>query len=266
MATSTKESEAGSAVGGRVAGKVAIVTGGASGIGEGMVRALHAEGAQIVVADISGNEEQVAGELGERAIAVNTDVTDDAAVAEMVKSAVEEFGQLDVLCNNAGIDGEMAPTAECTLENFDRVMSVNTRAVFLGLRHAIPAMIEGGGGSIVNTASIAGLVGFQGMPAYCTSKAAVLGLTRSVALEYAAAGIRCNAICPGVIKTALLEGLEKKEPELFAELLGSTEERTALGRLGAPSEIGAATVFLASDESSFLTGVALPVDGGYTAG
>jgi meso-butanediol dehydrogenase / (S,S)-butanediol dehydrogenase / diacetyl reductase len=265
MATSTTEPETGSGIAGRVAGKVAIVTGGASGIGEGMVRALHAEGAQVVIADISGNEEQVAGELGDRATAVNVDVSDDAAVAGMVKSAMEEFGHLDVLCNNAGIDGEIAPVAEYPLEAYDRVLSVNTRAVFLGTRHAIPAMIESGGGSIINTASIAGMVAFPGLSAYCASKAAVIGLTRSTAVEYAKAGVRCNAICPGVIKTALLDALEAREPEKFAEVIEPAKQMTALGRIGDPPEIASAAVFLASDESSFLTGAAIPVDGGYTA-
>jgi meso-butanediol dehydrogenase / (S,S)-butanediol dehydrogenase / diacetyl reductase len=264
VATDVK-TEVGVGGGSRLDGKVAIVTGAGSGIGAGMARALHAEGAKLVIADISGSEEQVARELGEGAIAVNTDVADDAAVAAMVKRATDEFGRLDVLCNNAGIDGDMAPIVDCTIENFDRVMNVNTRAVFLGLRNAIPAMIEGGGGSIVNTASIAALAAFPGMPAYCASKAAVVGLTRSAAVEYAESGIRCNAICPGVVKTALLESLEENNPEYYRELLAQAQAMTAQKRIAAPSEIAAAAVFLASDESSFLTGVALPVDGGYTA-
>jgi NAD(P)-dependent dehydrogenase (short-subunit alcohol dehydrogenase family) len=249
----------------RLQGKVAIVTGGGSGIGAAMVRGLHAEGARVVIADVSGQEDQVAAQLGDRAVAMNTDMRDDDAVSQLVTRTVQEFGKLDVMCNNAGIDGDIAPTADCSLENFDRVLAVNTRGVFLGLRHAIPAMLAGGGGSIINTASIAGLVAFPGLPAYCASKGAVLGLTRSVAVEYGKAGIRCNAICPGVVQTPLLESLQRRDPESFDQLIAGAEAMTALGRVAQPAEIGAVAVFLASDESSFLTGAAIPVDGAYTA-
>jgi NAD(P)-dependent dehydrogenase (short-subunit alcohol dehydrogenase family) len=251
---------------GRLAGKVAIVTGGASGIGEGMVQALHAAGAHVAVADISGRQDEVAAALGDRTLAIAVDVTDDDTVGAMVQRTVEEFGRLDVICNNAGIDGEISPAADYAPDAFDRVLAVNTRGVYSGIRHAIPAMLQsGGGGSIINTASIAGMVAFPGLSAYCASKGAVIALTRCVAVEYAKAGIRCNAICPGVIETPLLKALETREPEMYAQLLAGAEAMTALGRIGQPAEIAAAAVFLASDEASFLTGAAIPVDGAYTA-
>jgi len=250
---------------GRLAGKVAIVTGGGSGIGAAMARALHAEGASVAVGDISGKEHEVAAALGGGAIAVSADVTDDAAVAALISRTVAEFGRLDVLCNNAGIDGTLSTLADYTLEDFDRVFAVNTRAVFSGTRHALPVMAAQGGGSIINTASVAGLIAFPGLSAYCASKAAVIGLTRGTAVEYGPSGVRCNAICPGVVKTTMLTDLEESHPEVLKALLDTTETTTPLGRLGLPMEIASAAVFLASDESTFLTGAAIPIDGGYTA-
>lgn len=170
-----------------------------------------------------------------------------------------------MLCNNAGIDGNLSPLADYTLEDFDRVYAVNTRAVFSGTRHALPVMVARGGGSIINTASVAGLIAFPGLSAYCASKAAVIGLTRSTAVEYGRSGVRCNAICPGVVKTTMLIELEDSHPEVLKDLLDTTETTTPLGRLGQPMEIASAAVFLASDESTFLTGAVIPIDGGYTA-
>ncbi|PQM47980.1 Dihydroanticapsin 7-dehydrogenase [Mycobacterium talmoniae] len=183
----------------------------------------------------------------------------------MITAARDAFGGVDVLCNNAGVDGDIVPTADCSLENFERVLAVNTRGVFHGLRHAIPAMLERGGGSVINTASVGGQVSFPFLAAYCASKAAVLALTRSVAIEYGTQGIRSNAICPGVVRTALLESIQHRDPETAQGLIANAEAMTPLGRLGSPGEIATMAVFLASDESSFLTGAALAVDGGYTA-
>jgi NAD(P)-dependent dehydrogenase (short-subunit alcohol dehydrogenase family) len=245
-------------------GKVAIVTGGGRGIGAEMARAMHAVGACVVVSDISGQEEDVAGELGHGALAVRADVDDAEAVEAMVKRAVHEFGRLDVICNNAGIEGDMAPTAECAPDNFDHVISVNLRGVFLGCHFAIPAMIDSGGGSIINTASIASTVAFAGLAPYCASKGGVVAMTRAIAVEYGRQGIRANAICPGLIRTPALEAAQAANPEEFDQLIATAEQMAAVGRIGLPSEIAAATVFLASDASSFLTGAAIPVDGGYT--
>ncbi|WP_341271920.1 SDR family oxidoreductase [Mycobacterium talmoniae] len=214
---------------------------------------------------MSGQQNDVARELGHGAIAVHVDVSDDDSVAAMITAARDAFGGVDVLCNNAGVDGDIVPTADCSLENFERVLAVNTRGVFHGLRHAIPAMLERGGGSVINTASVGGQVSFPFLAAYCASKAAVLALTRSVAIEYGTQGIRSNAICPGVVRTALLESIQHRDPETAQGLIANAEAMTPLGRLGSPGEIATMAVFLASDESSFLTGAALAVDGGYTA-
>lgn len=250
---------------GALQSRVAIVTGGGRGIGAAMVRALHAEGARVLIADITGDQCALAEELGDRAIGVHTDVADDTSVKDMIAQAVSIWGQLDVLCNNAGVDGEITPTADCTLENFDRVLGINLRGVFSGIRHAVPVMIDNGGGSIINTASAAGLVAFPGLAAYGVSKAGVIGLTRVAAVEYAKAGVRVNAICPGIIMTPLIESIRKRDPDAYLQLIGAAEQMTPIGRAGAPAEVAAAAVFLASDASSFLTGAAIPVDGGYTA-
>lgn len=248
----------------RLDGKVALVTGGASGIGEAMVRALHAAGASVAVADMSGAEKQLASELGDRVLAVHVDVTDDAAVGSAVQQAVGEFGGLDVLCNNAGTSGERIAAADYPLDAFDKIVSVNLRGVLSGIRHAVPIMIERGGGSVINTASAAALVATPGRAPYSATKGAVVALTRSVAAEYGRAGIRCNAICPGIIDTPMLRSIEAKTPEQFEQITAFVETATAAGRFGRPEEIAAVAVFLASDESSFLTGAAIPVDGGYT--
>jgi len=252
-------------VSGRVADKVAIVTGGARGIGESMVRALHREGAIVVVADRSGGESALVEELGERALAINIDVRDVDGVAAMVDHTVEEFGRLDILCNNAGIEGDIGLLTTCTPENFENVVAINLRGTFVGMQRGIEAMLRTGGGSIINTSSASGLVGFPQLALYSATKAAILGLTRTAAAEYARAGIRVNAICPGLIRTPLFEQLERDDPAAFAEFIGAAEAMTAMGRVGNPDEIGSVAVFLGSDESSYLTGASIPVDGGYTA-
>ena len=251
-------------MGQRLEGKVAIVTGGASGIGEAMVHALHAEGARVVIGDISGNEQTVAAELGERVRGVRTDVSKDEDVRDLVERTVAEFGRLDILCNNAGIGGTPAPLAEWTPKDFDSVLNVNLRGVYHGLRHGIPAMLAGGGGSIINTSSAAGFVAFRGLSVYGATKAGIIALTRSVAVEYGNLGIRANAICPGGIMTPAAAQLEAEQPAAFAEWRAAFEVRQG-GRMGSPPEIGAVAAFLASDESSFLNGASIRVDGGYTA-
>lgn len=243
--------------------KVAIVTGAARGIGAAIARALDARGATVVVADVSGDENALAAELT-NGLGMHCDVAIEEDVEAMIAQTVERFGRLDVLCNNAGIDGELGPLSETSTANFDRVVDVNMRGVFFGMRQAIPAMITGGGGSIVNIASIAGVVAFAGTSAYAASKAGVIGLTRVAALEYGAAGVRVNAILPGVIATQMLVDLRHADPATYQIIVDDGESMAAQKRLGRPEEIGSVAAFLASDEASFVTGAAIPVDGGYT--
>jgi NAD(P)-dependent dehydrogenase (short-subunit alcohol dehydrogenase family) len=242
---------------GRLTDKVAIVTGGGAGIGAATVAAFHAEGAKVVAADISGREADIAAQLGGNCFAVHADVSQASDVQRMVAAAIERFGRLDVLHNNAGIDAPACDTGEYSEEAFDRVWAVNGRGVFLGMRYAIPAMLESGGGSIINTASVASAVVFPGKIAYCAAKGAVTMLTRTTAVEYAARGIRVNAICPGMTKTGHHHLLPR---QLIEDVLGATP----MGRVAQPSEIADLTVYLASDESRFVTGASVVIDGGYT--
>jgi NAD(P)-dependent dehydrogenase (short-subunit alcohol dehydrogenase family) len=245
----------------RLSGKVAIITGAGSGIGAATARRFALEGARVVAVDITGAEGKIADELGEHAIAVHADVANADDVRLMIDAALERFDRVDILVNNAGIEGDQAPTAECTEENFDRVVAVNLRGVFLGMKYGIPAMLASGGGSIINTASVAGLVGFAGIPAYCASKGGVIQLSKTAALEYADRNIRVNAVCPGVIWTPMVERFS-----------GGTEEGRAqmsalepVGRLGTAEEVAELILYLASDESTFVTGAAIPIDGGFVA-
>jgi NAD(P)-dependent dehydrogenase (short-subunit alcohol dehydrogenase family) len=249
----------------RLAGKVAIVTGGAGGIGRGIIRQLLAAGARVAIADIANTNPGLSAKQADATIALDVDVTDEDSVIAMVADTVSHFGRLDILCNNAGVDGDVVPLAECTLANYQRVVSVNLQGVFLGIKAAVPKMLERGGGTIINTASAAGIVGMPGLAVYSASKAAVIGLTRSAALEYSPLGIRVNAICPGMIDTPILQSIARSNPEQHAELTRAALAMTAVGRIGTPADIGNAVVFLASDESSFVTGTILSVDGGYTA-
>lgn len=246
-------------------GKVAVVTGGSAGIGRSAALALAAEGAAVVLSDLDDERgNAVAGEIvakGGRAAFVHADVSDDEQVEAMVSRAVVEFGGLDLAFNNAGIEGDRAPTHECTPENWHRTLAVNLTGVWSCMRHEIPKMLERGAGSIVNCSSVAGLVGFASIPAYVASKHGIVGLTRTAALEYAEAGVRVNAICPGVIDT-----------EMIGRFTGGDEEATAamlamepIGRMGRPEEIADAVVWLCSDRSSFTTGQAIAVDGGFVA-
>jgi NAD(P)-dependent dehydrogenase (short-subunit alcohol dehydrogenase family) len=250
---------------GEVEGKTAIVTGASTGIGRATALALAREGAAVVVADVDAvRGPDVAREIehkGGRAVFVRTDVSDDAQVKAMVDEAVAAFGGLDLAFNNAGIEGTPAPTHECTVENWQRTLGVNLTGVWLCMRHEIPAMVDRGGGAIVNCSSVAGLVGFASIPAYTASKHGVLGLTRTAALEYAANGIRVNAVCPGIIDTEMVDRFTGRQPEAEAALL-ATEP---VGRIGHPDEIADAVVWLCSPRASFVTGAAIPVDGGFVA-
>jgi NAD(P)-dependent dehydrogenase (short-subunit alcohol dehydrogenase family) len=245
--------------------KVAVVTGASAGIGRAAALALAAEGAAVVVADVDDpRAEQVAAEIndkGGRARFSHTDVSDDAQVEAMVRRALDEFGGLDLAFNNAGIEGSPAPTHECTRENWQRTLAVNLTGVWSCMRHELPPMLERGGGSIVNCASVAGLVGFATIPAYVASKHGIVGLTKTAALEYAEAGIRVNAVCPGVIATEMVERFTGGQPEAQAEMIAMEP----VGRMGRPEEIADAVVWLCSERSSFVTGQAIAVDGGFVA-
>lgn len=242
---------------GRLDGKVAVVTGAGSGIGAACVERFHREGAKVVAADISGSQDELAQRLGEGCLAVHADVAKSGDVQQMLATAVEKFGRLDILHNNAGIDGPVANFGEYSEEDFDHVWSINGRGVFLGMRYAIPIMLEQGGGSIINTASMASMVAFPGMNAYCAAKGAVLMLTKTAAAEYASKGIRVNAICPGAIRTAITDSLPP-------ELIKGVVDATPMGRFADTSEVANLALFLASDESSFVTGDGILIDGGYT--
>ncbi|MFZ6005210.1 MAG: SDR family oxidoreductase [Actinomycetota bacterium] len=250
---------------GELRGKVAIVTGGSAGIGRATALALAGEGASVVVADVDVvHGPEVVREIdhkGGRALFVETDVADDAQVASMVARVVAELGGLDIAFNNAGIEGTPATTHECSPENWDRTLAVNLTGVWFCMRHEIPVMLERGGGSIINCASVAGLVGFPSIAAYTASKHGVVGLTKTAALEYAEQGIRVNAVCPGVIDTAMVERFTGHQPEMEAQLVASEP----IGRMGHPEEIADAVLWLASGRSSFVTGQAIAVDGGFVA-
>ncbi len=250
---------------GKLDGRVAIVTGAASGIGRATALLFAEEAAKVVVADWDEEKgRRVADEIaraGGASTFVQVDVSRPEDVQAMVRTAAETYGRLDVLFNNAGIDGEQAPTADCTLENWDRVIGVNLKGVFLGMKYGIPAMLKSGGGAIINNASVAGLVGFPNVPAYCASKGGIIQLTKTAALEYARQGVRVNVICPGVIWTPMVERVVAPSEEIRQTL----EALEPIGRFGQPEEVARLALFLASADSSFCTGAPFVADGGFLA-
>ena len=244
---------------------VALVTGSGSGIGEATALAFAREGARVVVADIDkeGAEEtahQIEEDGGE-ALAVETDVAEAEEVEAMVKQAVDAFGQLNYACNNAGIESTRVPIAEYSEKDFDRMININLRGVWLCMKYEIQQMLRRGG-TIVNVASALGKVGFRNKSAYVAAKHGVLGLTKAGALEYAQKGIRINAVCPSFIETPLQI---RTGTLIHPEQLDEVVRMHPVGRFGTPEEVAEAIVWLASDAASFVTGQALSVDGGYTA-
>jgi NAD(P)-dependent dehydrogenase (short-subunit alcohol dehydrogenase family) len=250
---------------GLLQGKVALVTGGGSGIGRATSIRLAREGAKVMIADYvpAGAEQTVKmiKEAGGEASCTAADVAVTSEVEAMIKKTLDTYGRLDCAYNNAGIEGAMGDTVACTEENFDRVVAIDLKAVWLCMKYEIPQMLKQGGGSIVNTASIAGLVGFNGIPAYVAAKHGVVGLTRTAALEYAQKNIRVNCVCPGVIRTPMVERAIDKGGFTEADVIAGEP----VGRLGKPEEIAEGVLWLLSDASSFVTGHPLTIDGGWIA-
>jgi len=251
---------------GKLADKVIIVTGGSTGIGRAAALRCAAEGAKVVVADVNTVDAPATVEeirrAGGTANFIRTDVANGAEVKAMVAETVRTFGRLDGAFNNAGIEGTFTNILKMSEDSFDRTIAVNLRGVWLCLKYQIEQIVsQGTGGSIVSTASVAGLIGTRGASAYCASKHGVVGLTKAVALEFARKRIRVNAVCPGVIRTAMVQRL-MDEGGIEEAALRAQEP---MDRLGEPREIGDTVAWLLSEDASFITGVALPVDGGYMA-
>ena len=245
-------------------GKVALVTGGGTGIGRATAIAFAREGARVVI----GNRNSEAGEAVVKAIQdaggeasfLRTDVSSEEDVKALIEHAVATYGRLDVAFNNAGIGGAAGPLADQTSDNYDEVMGINVKGVWMSMKYEIREMLKTGGGAIVNNSSVGGLLGFAGVGIYSASKHAVMGLTKSAALEYSAHGVRVNAVNPAVIRTPMAEGLAKMrkgKPDDFAAM-------HPIGRIGEPEEVAAAVLWLCSDKASFVTGTATCVDGGFT--
>ena len=250
---------------GLVEEKVALVTGSGSGIGRQSALAFAREGAKVVVSDVvvEGGEETVRliQSAGGQAVFVQADVSQAAEVEALINAAVETYGRLDCAHNNAGIAGRSQSTVDCTEENWERIIAINLTGVWLCMKAEIPHMLAQGKGAIVNTASDAGLIGVPRAGAYVASKHGVVGLTKTAALEYAKAGIRVNAVCPGPIDTPMLQSVGQRRPRVVEKMAAAQPG----GRLGQPEEIAEAVVWLCSDAASFVTGHPMPVDGGYMA-
>ncbi|MGZ8543653.1 MAG: SDR family oxidoreductase [Flavisolibacter sp.] len=245
--------------------KVALVTGGSFGIGRATAIAFAQRGARVVIADWLEDKEGIAlkqiKDAGSEGIFIQCDVSKPADVKGAIDKAIATYGQLDYAFNNAGIEGATAPAHECTEENWDKTLGINLKGIWLCMKNEIPQMLKQGSGAIVNCSSVAGLNGFAGLPAYTASKHGVIGLTKTAALENAKAGIRVNAVCPGVIHTAMMDRITGKDKEVEKSFVGLEP----MERMGTPEEVAEAVIWLCSDAASFVTGHAMTVDGGFTA-
>ncbi len=246
--------------------RVVIVTGAASGIGRAAAIAFAREGAKLSLSDLNeaGGAETLAAvrAAGADGIFMRCDVAQEKDVEAMVGKTVEHFGRLDCAYNNAGIENDAKPVTEIPSDVFDRVIAINVRGVYLSMKAEIPAMLRSGKGAIVNTASVAGLIGTAGLLPYVASKHAVVGMTKSASAEFASAGIRVNAVCPGLIRTPMLDRLEAN---IGADAFAAFVAATPIRRVAEPEEVAAAVVWLCSDAASFVTGSAMTVDGGFTS-
>lgn len=246
-------------------GKIALITGGSSGIGRATAVLFAQHGAKLAIADLNPDGGQATVQMirdaGGTAVFIQTDVSQAAQVENMVNGVVREYGRLDIAFNNAGIDGIPVRTADSREDEYDRIMAVNAKGVWLCLKYEIQQMLLQGGGTIINTASVAGLIGAHSMSAYAASKHAVVGLTKTAAVEYASKGIRVNAVCPAIIRTAMVERAFAHLPQLEQGAIQNNPSH----RIGDPREVAEAVLWLASDASSFTTGATLTVDGGLTA-
>jgi NAD(P)-dependent dehydrogenase (short-subunit alcohol dehydrogenase family) len=251
-------------------GKIALVTGGGNGIGRATCIEFARAGAKVMVVDIdAGAAEQTVSDIramGGAAACVQADVSQTSQVQGYVEKTLRAFGRIDAFFNNAGVEGKLSPLAEYSEDNWDRVLGVNLKGTFLGLRYVLPVMLDQKYGNIINTASVAGTVGAPGLAAYSASKHAVIGLTRTAAGEVGRQGVRVNAICPGPIQTRMIESLESMiNPDDPTAVTKVNVARNPTGRYGEPEEVARVVVFLASDASSYVNGVAWLIDGGRTA-